>query len=40
MFKTLKTILVIAITSIFTFSFSVFAGENEAKKWIDDEFQP
>ena len=40
MFRTLKSILGIAVAFLLAFSLSAFAGEPEAKKWIDNEFQP
>ena len=40
MFKTLKSILSIAATFLLAFTLSAFAGESEAKKWVDNEFQP
>ena len=40
MLKTLRSILGIAVTFLFAFSLSAFAGESEAKKWVNDEFQP
>ena len=40
MFKTLKSILSIAVTFLLVSSLSAFAGESEAKKWVNDEFQP
>ena len=40
MFKTLKSILSIAATFLLAFTLSSFAGETEAKKWVDNEFQP
>ena len=40
MFKTLKSILSIATTFLLAFTLSAFAGESEAKKWVNDEFQP
>ena len=40
MFRTLKSILGIAVTFLLAFSLSAFAGESEAKKWVDNEFQP
>ncbi|MAH02272.1 MAG: ABC transporter substrate-binding protein [Candidatus Pelagibacter sp.] len=40
MLRTLKSILGIAVAFLFAFSLSAFAGESEAKKWVNDEFQP
>ena len=40
MFKTLRSILTVAVTFLLTFNLSAFAGESEAKKWVDNEFQP
>ena len=40
MLRTLKSILGIAVTFLLAFSISAFAGESEAKKWVNDEFQP
>ena len=40
MFQTLKSILSIAVTFLLVSSLSAFAGESEAKKWVNDEFQP
>jgi glycerol transport system substrate-binding protein len=40
MFKTLRSILAVAVTFLLAFNLSAFAGESEAKKWVDNEFQP
>ncbi len=40
MFKTLRSILTVAVTFLLAFNLSAFAGESEAKKWVDNEFQP
>jgi len=40
MLRTLRSILGIAVTFLLAFSLSAFAGESEAKKWVNDEFQP
>ena len=40
MLRTLRSILGIAVTFLLAFSLSAFAGESEAKKWVDNEFQP
>ena len=40
MLRTLKSILGIAVTFLLAFSISAFAGESEAERWVDDEFQP
>ena len=40
MLRTLRSILGIAVAFLLAFSLSAFAGESEAKKWVDNEFQP
>jgi len=40
MLRTLRSILGIAVAFLLAFSLSAFAGESEAKKWVNDEFQP
>ena len=40
MSKALKLILTVVSTFLVAFNLSAFAGESEAKKWVNDEFQP
>ena len=40
MLRTLQSILGIAVVFLLALSLSAFAGESEAKKWVNDEFQP
>ena len=40
MLRTLQSILGIAVAFLLALSLSAFAGESEAKKWVNDEFQP
>ena len=40
MSKALKSILTVVSTFLVAFNLSAFAGESEAKKWVNDEFQP
>ena len=36
----IKTIIGIVSAALLTFNSFSFAGEEEAKKWVNDEFQP
>ena len=36
----LKIILSVVSVALFSLNSFVFAGESEAKKWVNDEFQP
>ncbi len=35
-----RLLCAVAATALVTFASTSFAGLNEAKKWVDEEFQP